>query len=149
MVAQHLGVVHLIDVVAGENQHIVGVVAGDEGNILIDGVGGSLVPVRALAPGIGRQHGDTAVGAVQIPGLSVADIFVEFQGLILGQDAHGVNMGVDAVGQGEIDNAVFAAKGDGRLGGILRENLQPAALAAGQQHGHAALFLKIHNQVPP
>ena len=39
-----------------------------------------------------------AVLAVQIPGLTVAQIVVQFQRLILGQYANGVNTAVDAVG---------------------------------------------------
>ena len=147
--AEHLGVIHLIDVVAGEDQHLIGVVPVNEANILINGVGRALVPSRTLAPGVGRQDADAAVGVVEVPGLAVADVLIEFQRLVLGQNADGVDVGVDTVRQGKIDDAVLTAEGDGRLGGVLRQNLEPAALATGQQHGNAALFLKIHKQVPP
>ena len=84
------------------------------------------------------------MGLVESPGLAVTDVFVELQGLILGENPHGVDAGVNAIGQGEIDDAVFTAEGYGRFGGVFRQNLQPAALATGQQHGNAAFFLKIH-----
>ena len=55
--AQHLGVVHLVDVVAGEDQHVVRVVPLDEVDVLVDGVGGAACTSRApLAGLIGRQH---------------------------------------------------------------------------------------------
>ena len=81
---------------------------------------------------------------VQAPGLAVADVLVQLQGLILGQDTHGIDPGVYAVTQGKVNDPVFAAEGDGGLGGLLRQNLQTAALAAGQKHGDYAFFLKIH-----
>ena len=141
----HLGVVHLIDMVAGQNHHILRVEAVDEVNVLIDGVGGALVPALLLVmPLVGGQHLSTGVGLVQVPGLAVADVFIQLQRLILGEDAHGVNAGIDAVGQRKVNNAVFAAEGNGRLGGFFRQHIQSAALAAGQKHGNTAFFLKVH-----
>ena len=145
MIIHHLGVVHLIDVVAGEDDHILRVEPVDEVDVLIDGVGGALVPALLLVVAlIGGQHLGAAMGLVQVPGLAVADVFVQLQGLILGQDAHGIDAGVDAVGQGEVNNAVLAAKGHSGLGGFFRQNIESAALATGQKHGNAAFFLKIH-----
>ena len=143
--ANHPGIVHPVDMVAGEDQHVVRIIARNKGKVLIDGVGGSLVPLRFLGAGVGREHLHAAVGAVQAPGLSVADIFIQFQRLILGEDSDGVNSGVDAVRQREVDDAILAPEGDGRLGGILRQHQKTAALTTGQQHGDAALFLKSHS----
>ena len=95
-------------------------------------------------PLIGRQNLGAGVGFVQTPGLAVADVLVELQGLVLGENTYGVDTGIDAVGQRKVDDAVLAAEGDGRLGGFLRQNLQTAALATGQQHGDYTFFLKIH-----
>ncbi len=93
---------------------------------------------------VGRQHLGTAVGLIQVPGLAVANVLIELQRLILGQNAHGIDAGVHTVGQGKIDNAVFSAEGHSRLGGLFRQNLQATALATGQQHSNYAFFLKIH-----
>ena len=84
------------------------------------------------------------MGLVQVPRLSVSDILIQLQRLILGQNTHSVDAGVDTVAQRKIDDTVFAAEGNGRLGGFLRQDLEPAALAAGKQHRNYALFLKIH-----
>ena len=121
------------------------IVALDELDVLVDGVGGALVPLGLLGARVGRQHLHAAVGAVQTPGLAVADVLVQLQGLVLGQNAHGVNAGVDAVGQGEVDDPVLPAEGNGRLGGVLRQDVQTGALATGQQHGDTALFLEVHD----
>ena len=82
---------------SGENDHILRVVALDKRYVLIDGVGSTLVPVRAGGLLIGRQYMDSAVETVQIPWLSVADVLVENQRLILGENTHGIDAGVDAV----------------------------------------------------
>lgn len=50
----------------------------------------------------------------------------------MGQDAHGVNAGIDAVGKREVNDAVFAAEREGRLCDTLCERIEPAALSAGK-----------------
>ena len=95
MVCHHGGVVHFIDMIAGENDHIFRMVAINEVDVLINGIGGTLVPAAFLiVPFIGRQHLGAAVGLVQAPGLAVADVFIQFQRLILGQNANGINTGI-------------------------------------------------------
>ena len=140
MERNHLGIIHLVDVVAGEHHHILGVIALDEGDVLGDGVGRALIPVGALALLVRGQHMHARVHAVQVPGLAGADVFVQLQGLVLGEHAYGLNAGIDAVGKGKINDAVFAAKGHGGLGQVLGQNPQPAALAARKQHGYDLLF---------
>ena len=88
---------------------------------------------------------DAAVGAIQIPGLAVAQVAVQLQGAVLGEDADGVDAGVDTVGQGEVDDAVLAAEGNGGLCHMAGQGVQAAALAAGQQHGnHFFLHDTVH-----
>ncbi len=41
---QHEGVVHLVDVVAGEDEDVLGLLGADGVDVLVDGVGGALVP---------------------------------------------------------------------------------------------------------
>ena len=45
--AQHLRVVHLVDVIAGQDDHVPRVLAHDRVEVLVDGVGGAQVPVLA------------------------------------------------------------------------------------------------------
>ena len=126
--------------VAREDHHIIRIVPLDEPDVLVDGVGGALVPVGLLALLVGGQHVDAGVHAVQVPGLAVADVLVELQRLVLGEHAHGLDAGVHAVGQGKVDDPVLSAVGHGGLGQVLGEHAQPAALAAGQKHSHDLLF---------
>ena len=137
----HFGVVHFVDVVAGQDDHIFRVIHIQKTDVLIDGVGRALVP-GALIPfaHIGGEDMYAAVGSVKIPRLAGADIAVELQRTVLGEHTHGVNARIDAVGQGKVDNTELAAKGDGRLGHMAGQRVQSAALTAGQQHGYAFFF---------
>lgn len=67
-------------------------------------------------------------------------MLVEFQRLILGEHAHGLDTGINAVGKREIDDSVLTAIGYGGFGQVLGEHTQAASLTAGQQHGHYFLF---------
>ena len=49
--------------------------------------------------------------SVKVPRLTVSDIFVQNQRLILRQYANRINTGIDTVGQGKINDAELAAKG--------------------------------------
>ena len=141
MQVQHIGIVHFIDMVAGQDDHILRIIQIQEANILIDRVGGALVPGALVALAhIGGQDVDAAVGPVQIPGLAGADIAVQLQRAVLGQHTHGINAGVDTVGKGKIDDTVLPAEGDGGLGHMAGQSVEAAALSARQQHGHNFFF---------
>ena len=147
MAAQHHGIVHLIDVVAGEYRHILRVVQIHEADVLIDGVGRPLVPAGAGGALVGRQNVNAAVQPVQLPRLTVADVAVELQRPVLGQHAHSVDTGVGAVGQGKINDAELPAKGYRRLCHVAGKHIQPAPLSAGQKHGDT-FFFHVRPSVP-
>ena len=144
---KHSSIVHLIDVVAGQDQHVIGVIALNKRDILIDGVGRTLIPLGILALGIGRQNLHATVRRVQAPRLTVADVLVQFKRLILCQDADRIDFGVYAVGKWEINDAVLAAERDGRLGRVFRQDHQTAALTTCQEHGDTTFFLKLHSWI--
>ena len=124
MIIHHGGIVHFVDMVAGKDHHIVRVEALNKVYVLINGIGSALIPAAFLVMAfIGGQNLGAAMGLIQAPGLTVADVFVQFKGLILGEDPHRINAGVYAVTQREVDDAVFTAEGDGGLGCFLRQNL--------------------------
>ena len=65
VVLQHFGIIHLINVVAGEDEDVLGVIQVDEPDVLIDGVGRPLIPgARVTGGDVGGQHMDAAIGAV-------------------------------------------------------------------------------------
>ena len=63
----------------------------------------------------------TAMETVQIPGLSIPYVLVQYERLILSQDSYCVNTGIYAVRQREIDNTIFAAERNCRFCQILRQ----------------------------
>ena len=145
-VAQHVGVVHLVDVVAGEDQDVLGIVVLDEGQVLIDGVGRAGEPGALLARGLVRgKDVDAAVVDVQIPGLAAADVAVELQRTVLGQHADGVDAGIRAVGEGKVNDAVLASERHAGFGDALGQRVQAGSLSAGQEHGDAGF---LHGQPP-
>jgi len=59
----------------------------------------------------GRNHFNELVqfAGEKVP--AFANMAGEFQGFVLGEDEDAADIGIDAVGKGEIDDAVCAAKG--------------------------------------
>ena len=55
--------------------------------------------------------------------------------LVLRQDEDAAEAAVDAVGQGEVDDAVEPAERHGRLGPVAGERFEPGALAAREDDG--------------
>ncbi len=138
-------VVHLVDVVAGEDHDRVGRVVLDHVDVAEDGVGRAAVPLGDPAAGDVRlEHLDAAVVAVEVPRPAEADVVVERAGVVLGEDDDVVDVRVHAVREREVDDPVLAAERDGRLGPDRREDRQALTFATGQDDGHRPL----HREVP-
>ena len=144
--SQHGAVIHGIDMVPGQNQYILGIDHVQEIQVLVDGIRRALVPVGGiLVVHVGRQHkGAPAVPAVQVPAASVADVPVQFQRLVLGQDPHGTDPGIPAVAEGKVNDPVFGAEKHRRFGHVFGQDSQTAALAAGQDHSQTFYFPQNH-----
>ena len=102
------------------------VLSGPEYYTLFDGSTGAALDTINYA----------AVQTVQIPGLAVADVLVQLLGLILGRNANGINVGVHAVGQREVHDAVLTAEGHRRFCRFLCQRVQARATSAGKDHCH-------------
>lgn len=150
MRAEHPVIVHFVHMVAREDEHAVGVIHLDEVHVLIDGVGRAGKPRPALPRALIRgQDVHAAVDAVEVPCLAAADVAVEQQGLVLREYADGVDAGVGAVGQREVDDAVLAAERETGLGDLRREGIQPRALPAREQHGDTVFFQGMRSSFSP
>jgi hypothetical protein len=123
MLREHFAVIHLVDVIAGENEHIFGLLGADGINILIDRVGRTLIPLVADALH-GRQHFDefSDFAAENIPALT--DVAVQRKRFVLRKDADAAQVGVQAVAESDIDDAVHAAESDGGLGAVSGERIK-------------------------
>src|ERR1700730_16005522 len=130
MLLEHLLVVHLIDVVAGENDDVARVLAADRIDVLVDGIGGAQVPVRRDSH-LRRQYFDELAKAQQLRP-SLADVPVERERLVLRQDEYAAEVAVDAVGKRDVNNSIDAAEGHCGFGAITRQRPEPLALASSQ-----------------
>src|SRR5690606_8126878 len=97
--------------------------------VLVDGVCCACIPVLAAARLVGLEQAHAATAAVQVPRLADTDVVVEAVRPVLGQHADGVYAAVDAVAQGEVDNAEFSGKWHGRFRPLFREDGEPRSLA--------------------
>ena len=92
-----------------------GLLGADRVDVLEDRIGSALVP--ALGDALhGREDLDELAeftGHHRAPAL--ADVAVERERLVLGEDVDVAQIGVDAVGEGDVDDAVLSGEGDGGL----------------------------------
>jgi hypothetical protein len=71
-------------------------------------------------------------------------VAVEGQSFVLGEDVDAAEVGVEAVGKGDVDDAVHASEGDGGLGAVAGERVKAFSGAACEKysesvfHGHKA-----------
>ena len=137
---EHHLVVHLIDVVSGENQDVIRMIRVDVLDVLVDCIGRAGIPVTAFCTLIGREQRHAADRAIQIPRNSDSDMRIETQGLVLGQYAHCVHAGIDAIAQREVNDTILPAEGNRRFCNRLGQDAQTASLTTRQQHGNHFFF---------
>ena len=117
---QHPRVIHLVDVVARQDDQVARVLAQDRVEVLIDRVGRALIPVLADAL-LRRQDLDELAELVGDDAPAHADVAVERQRLVLRRDEDPPQSGIDAVAEREIDDPVRPAEIDRRLRALLRQ----------------------------
>ena len=141
--SQERRVVHLVDVVAGQDEDRVGGIVLDLIEVLEHGIGGPPVPLGAAPAGDVRlAQANAALVPVEVPRPAEPDVVVERARVVLRQDDHVRDVRVHAVGQGEVDDPVLAAERDGGLGALLRQDREPLALASRQDHRHRLLHAR-------
>ena len=130
--AQHDLVVHLVDMVAGQHDDMVDAVVLQDVDVLVDRVGGALVPLR-LRDALARRQDVEALVALrpqEVPAaLQMADQAVR---LVLGRHADAADARVQRVGQREVDDPGLAAEIDRGLGAPVGQLLQPRAAPSGE-----------------
>ncbi len=129
----HAGVVHLVDVVAGEDEDVLGLLGADGVDVLEDGVGGALVPALGDALHGGKDLDELTELGGDDRAPAFADVAVEREGFVLGEDVDVAEVGVDAVGEGDVDDAVLAGKWDSGLGAVAGERKEPLPSTTGKQ----------------
>ena len=144
--ADHRAVVHLVDVVAREHEHVQRPVCADDLHVLPQRVGRALVPVRPEALLRRDDLDELAELAAQVAPAAL-DVLDERVRLVLRQHGDLPNARVDAVREHEIDDAELAAERRRRLAAILGEIAEPLASAA--RHDHRQRSSREPAQVTP
>src|SRR5262249_33367111 len=135
MLSQHDLVIHLVDMIAGEQHDEPAAVALDDIDVLIDGIRSSHIPHRFGNALAGRQDVKTFVTfrTEEIPAhLQVTDKAV---GLVLCGNRNATDAGIECIRESEIYDAGLAAKIDGGLGPPVSKLQKPATSTARQNEG--------------
>jgi len=106
--------VHAEQLVARQDQDVLDAVFFEEAQLLANRVRRSLVPVRAAQGLLCRQNLDETV-VEQVEVVCLANVPVQTDGVELRQDIHPVDVTVDAVGNRNVNQSVFATQRDRRL----------------------------------
>src|SRR5215472_14067507 len=131
VVGDHRAVVHLVDVIAGEHQHVLGTVAEYQLDVLIHGIRGAAIPHRTELLLRGHHLDELAEFAPQVAP-AVLHVLNERLCLVLREDGDLADAGVDAIRQHEVDDAELAAEGGRGLAAVRGEIAE--ALAAPARH---------------
>ena len=124
MLLEHTPIIHFVDVVAREDDHVLRLLRADRINVLVNRVGRPHVPVLA-DPLHRRQDFDELADFSPENVPAFANLPIQRQRLVLRQDKHPAQARVDAVGKRDVDDAVNAAEGYGRLRAVARQWHRP------------------------
>ena len=142
--AQHVAIVHPVELVAGEDQHVLHARLLDVADVLADRVGRPLVPVHALFHGLlrGQQLHEAAVELVEAVGL--ANVPMQAHREELRQHVDAVQPAVDAVRKRDVDQPVLGRQRHGRLRAEFGQRIQPRASAAAEHQRHDVSRSQVH-----
>ena len=130
--------VHPVEMVAREDQVVVGSVAGEVARRLAHGVGRALEPVRVVGRLLGGQDVDEAARE-QVHPVRLRDVPVERGRVELREDEHPPQPGVQAVADGDVDQPVLAADRHRGLRAHEREREEPVPAPAPEDDGEDVL----------
>jgi len=99
---------------------------------LIDGVGGAEIPVVGNAH-LRRKNFEELAHADD-RGPAAADVAIQAERFVLSDDEDAAEFAIQAIGKGDVDDAVDSAEGNGGLCAVARERPQALALASGKQY---------------
>ena len=134
MVVEQARIVHLVDVISGEQQHVFAAVAAQHVQVLEHRVGGAAVPAFLIELLLRGQDVDVLADAAVEKAPAALQVADQTLRLILRGDADAAHAGIHAVGEREIDDAIFAAKRNRRLAAPVGQLLQTGAASAGEHH---------------
>ncbi len=119
-------IVHPVELVARQDQHQVMTVRIDVHQVLPYGVGRALVPVDAVDALLGREDLHEPGREIVEP-VAFLDVAMERAAVELRQQEDPAQTGVEAVADGDVDEAILAGQRHGGLGAIFRQREEAGA----------------------
>ena len=129
---KHHLIIHFVNMVAAQNQHIVRVIIFHISQILIYSIRCTCIPLTAGTLLIWRQNRNSTYITIQIPRNTNANVCIQAQRLILCQHADGIYSRINAIAQWKIDNTVLPTKRYRWFSNISSQNPQPGSLSTCQ-----------------
>ena len=126
---EEAAVVHPIQMIAGENQVVIGLVPGKVPLRLAHCVGGALKPVRVVRCLFCRDDVDEAARE-RVHVIALRDVMVQRRRVELRQHEDAAEIGVQTVADRDIDQPVFPADGNRGLRPLLCQRKQTGSLTA-------------------
>jgi len=131
----HRSIVHRIDVVSSEDQHVTVRATSDIEEVMINRICCTAIPPRGRAAEVRLENDHaTAPFPIEIPGATMADMLVQRVRPVLRKHGNVVQAGIHTVAQREIDDPIFAAEWNGGLGTLAREDGESFSLTTRQDH---------------
>ena len=121
MLSHHEVVIHLVDVIAGEDEHILGLLATDGIDVLVHRICSAHIPVLADTLHRWQDLNKLAQFAGHNRAPAFTDVAVERERLILRKNVDLAQVGVDAVRERDVDDAIVPAEGHSGFGPISCE----------------------------
>ena len=119
--------IHPIKLIAAQNQHVFKIVVEKMEQVFPHGVGCALVP-RGVAQRLFRSEDFHKTAREMIEFVGLRDMPMQRRRIEMREQINAAQIGVDAIGDRDIHEPVFTGQGDGRLGALLGEWEQAAAL---------------------
>ena len=144
-------VVHAVKVITGEDDVLVALGLAEEPEVLAHRIRGALEPVLVDRALLRSEHLDEplAVANANVAVVRLGEVAVQRSRVKLREAVNLVDVGVDAVGDGDVDEAVVRAEGNRGLRAGLRQGVQTRARATTEDDrqdvvsviGHLGLIL--------
>ena len=126
--------IHAVKLVAAEDQRVIEIVVQKMNEVLAHGVGGALIP-GGVSEGLFRRQDFHEAAGEMVEFVRLRNVPVQRSRVELGEQIDAAQTGVDAVGDRDIHQPVFAGQRHGRLGALAGDRKQTGALAATHDDG--------------
>src|SRR5262249_18560212 len=122
------------------DKDVLGLLGADGINVLVNGISSTLIPLIADAFHR-RKYFDELAHLAAENGPAFTDVTIQREGFVLSKNVNTPQIGVDAVGKGDVNDAVDTAEGNGGLGAVAGEGIEPLSSSSSQQNSQSVLHL--------